>query len=254
MNNKNLIQFLIFVFALTLLGHFGLSNIYNTDSSQSIENSVIDIQKSLQEEENAVWDLITTQTGVTLEQCKQNQQKYQEEETLFYKKSNEEQIKKAKKLSSSIQQLIAEVFTDFDIDIQSIDIISYKGNGNPAAADDWTLFVDEVALLSYPIDAQYFILGHESVHIKCKDHSTNTALQRLIKKNNKATEVALTAFGRFQETRADILAMLKGDKYVEGGISFFQVLREREGANFEIPSHPKTSDRIAWAENIRKIV
>jgi len=207
--------------------------------------------QKLTQKENVVWELITTHTGVTQEQCLKNHQSHLQQETTMYKKSNKQQLKNAKKLSPKTHQLVEVVLQDFNINPQSIDIIPFKGEGSPAAADDWTLFIDEQDLLSYPLEAQYFILGHELIHIQSQDHSIRCALHRLVpNKNNKNIQSALDSLDHLQETRADTLAMLKGDKYIQGSISFFEILEKREGRNFEIASHPKTSDRIMLAKNI----
>lgn len=254
-NINNTILLVAFTIFIMFLSYFWYRHTRNTlfINQDSSEGLLAELNPKFLLDEEALWSLIASHTGVTYRDCLRNRQKHLKQETAIYKKSNTRQLKRAKKLSPLTLQTVATVMQDFEINSKSIDIVPYKGKGSPAAADDWTLFIDEDDLLSYPLDAQYFVLGHEMIHIKLKDHSIHCALHRLIPKKNKKIRTALAEFDRFQETRADTFAMLKGDIYTQGCISFLKQLQEREGEDFESPSHPKTADRIALAENIRSL-
>ncbi len=122
---------------------------------------------------------------------------------------------------------------------------------SPAGADDWTLYIDEERLLSYTKDAQYFILGHELAHITYKDISLRSALGRLLSKQGKKAKKMTDLYHCFQEKRADMLAIVKGEKYKKGSICFLESLQKIKGEGFGPPTHPKLSDRINLAKYTR---
>ncbi len=157
-------------------------------------------------------------------------------------------------ISDHTMALIHEVLVDFNIDPNSIAIIPYRSKGSPAAADDYTLYIDENDLAMLCPVSQRFILAHEISHMKSKDNGFESALENLM--DERKTEPQRNAFYTFShatEIRADINAMLKGIEYAKGGVTFLTLLINcyGDGASF---THPSPRVRLKIAQDIEAIM
>ncbi len=195
------------------------------------------------------WHELETNTGITLDDCKDFLIEFEPELKSEIEKSNRRKLKRTGTVSASTKALIHEILIDFDIDPKSIMIIAYNGNGSPAAADDYTIYIDEQDLRTFCPDAQRFVIAHEIAHMKNKDHSVESALENLVDPKNKSQRRYLHSFARSSEFRADINAMLKGSPYAKGGISFFQTLIDRYGDD-QSTTHPRPSERLKIAQDM----
>lgn len=195
------------------------------------------------------WDELETNAGVTYNDCKDFLIEFEPELKSEIAKSNRRKLKRTGTVSPDTKALIHEILIDFDIDPQTIMIIAYNGNGSPAAADDYTIYIDEHDLRTFCPDAQRFVIAHEISHMKNKDHSFESALENLIDPKNKPHRRCIHSFARSNEFRADINAMLKDASYAKGGISFFQTLIDRYG-DTQSATHPRPSERLKIAQDM----
>lgn len=192
------------------------------------------------------WRELSDHAGVSYRDCQNFLREFEPELKAEIQKSNKKQLKKLGSISPYIKNLIHEILVSFDIDPNTITILAFDGEGSPAAADDYTLFIDEKDFLSFSPEAQRFVIAHEIAHMKNKDHSIESALENLI---DTKCRKSLNAFAHSSELRADIDAMLLGPEYARGGISFFKTLMNRYGDN-RSATHPRPSDRLKIARDL----
>ncbi len=195
------------------------------------------------------WHELETNAGVTYKDCKDFLMEFEPELKSEIEKSNRRKLKRSGTVSPGTKALIQEILIDFEIVPESIMIIAYNGNGSPAAADDYSIYIDEQDLRTFCPDAQRFVIAHEIAHMKNKDHSFESALENLVDPKNKPQRRCLHSFARSSEFRADINAMLKGSLYAKGGISFFQTLIDRYGDD-QSATHPRPSERLKIAQDM----
>lgn len=212
-------------------------------------------QQLLLDEEQAAWQLIEKNTGITKKRClKELCKEYKK-----YQKNLRKNWQKKRLQHPPLQQttitLVHTILRDFDIDPATIQIVPLGGlGGAPAAADDGTIFVDEVELSRYSQDAQKFCIAHEIAHLKAHDHSTIRCLcflttvdekpAKAMKKKKAAIKAAVNTFKRFQEIRADTNALLQGGQdYIRGAYEVMDILHSLDGGDNPGITHPKTSER-----------
>lgn len=153
-------------------------------------------------------------------------------------------------VSKKTIKLIHEVLIDFGIDPNSIVIIPYRSKGSPAAADDYTLYIDEQDMEGLCPESQRFILAHEISHFQSRDNGFESALENLMyEQKTEAQRKAFYMFSHATEICADIDAMLNGLMYAQGGIKFLELLINCYGdaASF---THPSPSVRLKIAQDI----
>ncbi len=226
----------------------------NTDSHKSYATTYEYFQEKMNEHEQLTWDIVQTDTRVTKDECFQKQKK----DYPAYKKSLEKnwQYKRSHypKLKQETITIVKDVLRDFDINPADIQIVPYKGKGSPAAADDSTIFIDEDECAHFSLEACKFVIAHEISHLQAQDESLYQSLYSLSqtkRTSKRKKKEALEAFRRFQETRADICALLHGGKkYAQGAFDFMYKLQELDGGDNPGITHPKTSIRL---KNARKL-
>ncbi len=226
----------------------------NRDSHKSYSTTYKYFQKKMNEHEQLTWDLLQTNTGVTKGKCFQKQK----ENYQTYKKSQKEnwQYKRSRypKLKQKTITIVENVLRDFDINPADIQIVPYKGKGSPAAADDSTIFIDEDEFAYFSPKACKFFIAHEISHLQAQDDSLYKSLYSLSqakRTSQRKKKKALEAFRRFQETRADICALLNGGKkYAQGAFDFLYKLQELDGGDNPGITHPKTSIRLKNAHKL----
>ena len=200
----------------------------------------------------STWKELTANTGITRTRCLRFQNQNSRDYKTSISSSNKRKIRKHGTVSLKTKALIHEILSDFKINNSSIAIIPYVGHGSPAAADDYTIFIDERDLASFPQPAQRFVIAHEIAHMKNKDHSLESALENLVNNKDKMHRRMKQKIARSSESRADVDAMLKGPAYAEGGISFFETLLERYGDK-KSSTHPCNSERLKIARDMYAI-
>ena len=195
------------------------------------------------------WAQIETGTGITQNDC----QEFLHDNADYFKDGahqyRESIADHKEKVSDETLVLIQEVCLDFNIDPKTIDIISYHGRISPASADDYTLYINDKFLKTLSIEAQQFVIAHELSHFKNEDNSYENALACLTDPENKAHTVCRGSYTHLIEWRADITALLKGSKYSNGAIAFFNELIARHGDKAS-STHPRPSERLKMAEEI----
>lgn len=153
-------------------------------------------------------------------------------------------------LSEETIQLIFDIFHDFKIDKRTIALAQYNDPYCPAAVEHNTLFVDETLLKQYSKKAQRFIIAHEIQHIVHKDVILGTfAEQQLPRNGTNDYNHPMNRLRRFQERRADYMAITKAPCYAEGQIEFLEHYLKEFGAGNGV-AHPKATTRLAYAKDI----
>ena len=198
----------------------------------------------------STWHELEANAGITLHDCKEFLNEYAAELQSEIARSNKRKAKKFGAISQHTIALVHEILADFNINPNSISIVPYNGQGSPAAADNYTIYIDEKNLKTFCPEAQKFVIAHEISHYLFGDHSLESALINLIDPKNKVHKRCLHTFARSSEFRADINAMLKGAEYAKGGISFFQELLARYGDDTASSTHPRTSERLRIARDM----
>lgn len=198
------------------------------------------------------WQHIENEVGICYTDCENYLKEYRSTLKAQIEKKVRRTAKKLPKLSPTTVKLVQELLVDLSIDPKSITITPFEGKGSPAAADDYTLYIDEADFLSFCPATQRFLIGHECAHMKNKDHSIESALDMLVDNQEGKVEHVFNLFEHTTELRADVHAMLHGPEYVQGGINFFQTLIDRYG-DYESPTHPRPSERLKIAEEMQSL-
>lgn len=195
------------------------------------------------------WEQIQSTTGISFINCQDYAQEHYSSFHAEIQQDNAQQTELLGPVSDQTTTLIHAIMDDCGIDKNLIQIVAIEGGRCPAGANDFTFYVDEKVLASFPEAAQYFIIAHELSHIKNKDISIETALTAMLDPKNESHNNCLEAFETFTEVRADILALLMSSKYAQGGITFFEEYLKRYG-DHKRPSHPLPSERIKIAQDV----
>lgn len=212
------------------------------------------LKQELEQQEQLAWDLLRTNTKINKKECLEKQKK----DYSHYKKIQiENQNYKRShypKLKEKTIHFVQDILQDFGLNSVNVQIVPYKGQGSPAAADDGTIFIDEQEFANFSVDACKFCIAHEIAHLQAQDESFYESICSLAKRKKTSQQKrkkALDTFRRFQEIRADMTALLQGgEKYARGAFDFFYKLQELDGGDNPGITHPKTSKRIEIAQNI----
>jgi hypothetical protein len=200
----------------------------------------------------STWHQLVHNAGITPSDCQDFLGEYGPKFKLATERSNKRKTKKFAPISPNTISLIHEILLDFTISCQAISLVPFNGQGSPAAADDYTIYIDEENLATFSYEAQRFVIAHEISHYTYKDHSLESALSNLVDYKNKVQKKCMHTFARSTEFRADIHAMLKGEQYAKGAIIFFNELIERYGDD-ACATHPRPSDRLKIAQDMARM-
>ncbi|MGE0009264.1 MAG: hypothetical protein AB7F19_01875 [Candidatus Babeliales bacterium] len=195
------------------------------------------------------WQQLEIYAGITPADCTEFLGEFGAKFKLAAEKSNKRKAKQFAPISQETMALVHEIVQDFALDRDSISLVPFNGQGSPAAADDYTIYLDEENLTSFSPEAQRFVIAHELIHCKFKDHSLESALSNLVDYKDKVQKKCMHMFARSTEFRADINAMLKSLHYTKGAICFFKELIERYGDDM-CATHPRPSDRLKIAQDM----
>lgn len=198
---------------------------------------------------SSTWQTMESTSGICLGDCQEFLDEYGHEIKDSIQRSIRRSSKKLAPITPETLGYIHEILNDCQISPASITITPFNGQGSPAAADDYTLYIDETDFKSYCPQTQKFLIAHEMSHLKNKDHSIESAIESLIEHKTKDYRKAMSLFSHSTEFRADVNAMLKGIEYTRGGIKFFENLIERYG-DTKNSTHPRPSDRLKIARDI----
>jgi hypothetical protein len=184
------------------------------------------------------WTQIAQTTGISLQQCTQYVQ--------YYNNSPSNHGYSDPNVSSETRTVFQEVCRDFQVAPDAYSLWQHDGVGI-AATDGKNVYVDEHNFRKCSLNSQRFILGHELGHCQNNDPVYFGALHALAK--NKNIELNEYPLSHATEFRADMTAMLKGPKYVQGAIEFFtqSVYEDRD---YESSSHPAPSKRLQVAREL----
>lgn len=225
-------------------------------STYRVTKKVYDyFQQLIHNEEQKAWYLIEHHSGITKKRCLKEICKEYKKYQKNLRKNWQKKRSQYPPLQHSTITMVQNILRDFDIDPTTIQIVPLgELGGAPAAADDGTIFIDEIELSRYSPEAQKFCIAHEIAHLKAHDHSTIRCLcfltnvqdapPKTMKKKKAAIKAAVNTFKRFQEIRADTNALLQGGQdYVQGAFQVMQKLHELDGGDNLGITHPKTSER-----------
>lgn len=196
-------------------------------------------QKELIKHEDALWQEAQKTFGITKES-------FQKRLTDYRYTFNNKNAKRSPKLSPSTITMVEEVITQCGLNPKTIEIMDdSKMIGSPAMANHKTIFINEKSFKKYSPEGVRFIIAHETMHIKHQDGMAHGVLDFLLEEKQTPKDQQkqfVNKFLRFQETRADIHAVLLHKEIAQGGISFFTDLDKM----FECGTkrHPRNSDRL----------
>ncbi len=215
------------------------------------QNSIQQILNELAHEEQQLWKelerLKITKRMISL--C----QKARMHEYSTCRKEIENSATK-KPLSQSLLELIKKVFKHYAVDIKSVAIIGYSDTKQVIIATDFQLFINEDEFLKFHPAAQEFLIAHEIQHIVHNDDSVRYFIYNQLSPTPEQMndpEYIVNRFYRFQEKRADMLAAIHDPHYAQGNIKLLEPCQCQETSGI---SHPKESQRMAWAMDILKTV
>ena len=201
----------------------------------------------LKKEEVRIWETLKQDINISLTECNDIKEKWH---TYYEKDSRELQDvnKNLPPLSQEIVAIVHAVMNDFSIDHNTITILPFE-DYCPAAADDYSLFINESLFTLLTPAAQKFCIAHELQHFLNKDDSTNYVLLQHYteEKENVPFDHPLNQISRLQELRADLGAALKNDEYALGFKEFIQTALEIVGDG-PGTTHPKNSLRLSYAD------
>lgn len=200
-----------------------------------------------QEEETKVWQEFKKTIDISLAECNQIKQKWYS----YYlndAKELQERGKSLTPLSAKTIEIIQSVMKDFNIDQNAIAVIPFE-DYCPAAADDYSLFVNESLFNRLTPLAQKFCIAHELQHFINKDDSTNYVLLQHYteEKSELPADHPLNKLSKIQELRADLGAASKNKDYALGYKEFSKIALEIVGDGEGI-THPKNTLRISYAD------
>lgn len=200
----------------------------------------------------STWNQLETTAGITLSDCKEYVAQHAQELETVIEENNNLIIKKFGAVNKQTEALVSELFADFQIDPTALKIIKYEAPHFLAGVDDVALIIAEDNLKTYGPKAQRFIIAHELAHFKNKDQSIETALGALLDLKDETQQACINTFTRSTEFRADLNALLKGQKYTEGAIEFFQEYINRYG-DCNSATHPQPSERLKIAQDMNAL-
>lgn len=165
-----------------------------------------------------------------------------------------ENVAKGPALSTDMKQTVTKVLQDFEIQPDTIEVISYiNPNGSsPAFANDQAIFIDQELLSTYPHKAQLFTIAHELQHFIHKDYTLGYAAFTLLGTSKDQADHPHNILHRFQELRADLAAISKGKEYAEGQQQFLERFLQQFGDGRGI-SHPKITTRLAHGKRFLEL-
>lgn len=228
---------------------------YFFGQTQVLQNKEIDAKQFTQQVDmlmTSTWNQLEATSGVTLTHCKEYVAQHTQELEAALKENNNLILQKFGAVTKETQALVSELLDDFQIDPKALTIIKYEAPYFLAGVDDVALFISEDNLKTYGPKAQRFILAHELAHYKNKDQSIETALGKLLNLKDAAQQACVNTFTRSTEFRADLIALLKGKKYTEGALEFFQEYINRYG-DCNSATHPQPSKRLKIAQDIHAL-
>jgi hypothetical protein len=214
--------------------------------------SVIDqcsLTNSLEKREDDIWDLITTTTGITKEECTQLKNRQANE---CIKRVKRIAFLQKKVLSKKTISLIEELLKQNEIDPISISLLEYNNPESAVAASISSLYINGALLEHYDEDMKKYVIQHEISHLIHEDPAMQYALERLLEKDALASQIK-TAFSRFCEERADIETFLCGIDFVKGGLTLLEQQANIYGKNTTSSTHPSFEERTLLAKKIGRI-
>lgn len=160
--------------------------------------------------------------------------------------------KRSQTLSPQTITLVESVISDCGLDPKTVQIIhDPKMTTSPAMATHKTIFINEKAFTTYSPEGVRFIIAHETMHIKHQDGMAHGVLDFLLEEKNIPKDKQkqfVHKFLRFQETRADVEAVLINKQFAKGGTSFFTDLERLFTCSTR--KHPKTADRLDLCKTV----
>ena len=206
--------------------------------------------QQLNKQGDVIWNELNQSYGVDKQRCAQQEQTVAQQ----YKRAalNERNNAPRTSLSPEIKQLVTNVLKDFGVNPRNIAIVPYKEKAY-AAADSFTIFINESEMNTLSHEEQRFVIGHELGHMLYQDNLTEYALSSLMQAKKQQTKKDRQKIARLHEMRADINALTKDIDYAQGGVNFFKRLLNDFGEGSGT-SHPKASDRLEQSQLVLNLL
>jgi len=155
-------------------------------------------------------------------------------------------------VSRKSRKIIEEVLQDFGVNPKDINIGFSKNGICPAFASDTTIWVNEFEFSTYSELAQKFLIAHETAHLTNQDVSLEQAFWNFMPQTSQNKSL-MNKYIKFQEARADIIALTKHADYAQGGVEFFTKLMNQYGNGRGI-THPCNDQRLNIAKTILELL
>lgn len=203
-----------------------------------------------QDQEQKVWDYITTTTGITRADCTQRAQQQEAQFIPSIQKMMADRPVRAEHTST-----IRSFLHQRGLNPDSISLMTFNDQDSAASASIKSLRINEQLLFDeYDEAMRTYVLEHEITHLIHNDpgiqHALMTLLQERFPQGN--FEDVMITLSKFCEERADQEAFLANETAINGGTALFaQQLAECNGVDLTAPTHPNFATRFKLADNAR---
>lgn len=202
-------------------------------------------EQELEKKENALWQQAQRQFGISRTTFNT---KVKNKQYAFTNK----QAQRSASLSQEVIVFVEDILQKCGFDPKTIKILANRDAGtSPAGAISTTMFIYQPAFEKLDRRAFSYIVAHEAMHIKHQDSIERMVLKSMLAQDGNLTELQerfIDNYTRFQETRADIHAILIDPLFAEGGVVYFDHLVTK--SNTLTTVHPKSQDRLQLCSTV----
>jgi len=160
--------------------------------------------------------------------------------------------KRSRSLSHEVIEFVETILQQCGFDPKTVEIIANTQAGtSPAGTISKAMYIYEPAFHTLDRRAFSYIVAHEAMHIRHQDSIERMVLKQMLGNNGRISEKQtkfVNNYARFQETRADIHAILIDQRFAEGGIVYFEHLVKKSHCDTTL--HPKSEDRLRLCKTV----
>lgn len=168
-----------------------------------------------------------------------------------------------KPLDANTGALVDKILIQFNLDRSQVPC--FEWDSYLAATTDYGIYINPEQLKFYKKEAQEFIIAHELQHFINQDHSMRFFIKSSIPEQqttpaDQPLDLDINhpyfQYVRFTEKRADIMAAIASPQLAQAYTKFSENLFKMQGGNGQQDpgdTHPKTTERLAFAHNITEM-
>lgn len=196
-------------------------------------------EEELKKQENKLWSQAQSVFGL-------NRKTFNQKVAADRYKFTNKKAKRSEQLSSEVIAFVEDILQKCGFDPKTIAILANTTAGtSPAGTISKAIYIYEPAFKKLDRRAFTYIVAHEAMHIRHQDSIERMTLKKMLMVNGQLTEqqeTFLNNYSRFQETRADLHAILIDPLFAQGGIVYYNHLLTN--SNTDTTVHPKSKDRL----------